>query len=188
MKIGSSQVDSTVKVFGTGPVVIGNRSRIDAGVVICAGNAGVYIGDNVHIANGCLLAGTSGKIVFEDFSCAGAHSKIYTASEDPRRGLTNPTVPAPFRSCKTGDVLIDKHVLIYANVVIAPGVRMKLGSAAAAFSVIRGNVEQGQIVCGAEQKVIGHRDVADLIRLEHEYLESIRYYTTEEHCRIIGEK
>ena len=188
MKIGASQVDSTVKVFGSGPVVIGDRSRIDAGVVICAGEKGVYIGDNVHIARGCLLAGTSGKIVFSDFSCAGADSKIYTASEDPKLGLTNPTVPKPFRACKTGDVFIERHALIYANVIIAPGVRIKVGSAVGAFSVVRKDVEPGQIVCGADQRVIGHRDVEALINLEKEYLESIRFYTTDEHCRIIGEE
>lgn len=184
MRIGKSQVDDTIKVFGNGPVVIGDRSRIDAGVIICAGEKGVYIGDNVHIAHNVILAGTSGKIEFSDFSAIGADGKVYTASEDPFYGLTNPTVPTPYRRPKVGDVFIGKHVLVYTNVVICPGVTLGEGCAVGAFTVVKDSLPEGVLFAGNKQ--IGTRNVDELRQLEQKYL-GMHYYSTNETVAILEE-
>lgn len=174
MKVGSkSYVDPLVRVYGDGPVVIGDRSRIDAEVVISSGK-GVYIGDNVHLSRGAMLCGGSGLIEIADFVGIAADVKIYTASEDPWAGLNNPTVPSPFRRPKTGDVRIGKYVLLYANVVICPGVTLHDGCVVAALTIVRGSVPAGVVVAGHDLREIGRRDVEQLRRVEQEYLASIR--------------
>ena len=175
MKIGNSQVDQTVVVYGDGPVVIGDRSRIDAGVVITAGPRGVYIGDNVHIARGCILAGGSGQIVFEDFSCSGADSKFFTASEDAFWGMTNPTIPEEFRRPKTGDIHIGRHALIYANVIICPGARIGDGAGVGAFTIVKSDIQSEEMVVGIPTRSIGKRNLSQMVDLEKQYLYSLKH-------------
>lgn len=186
MRVGKSQVDDTVRVFGTGPVVIGDRSRIDAGVIICAGEKGVYIGDNVHIAHRVILAGSSGCIEFSDFSCMGANGKVYTASEDPFYGLTNPTVPLEYRRPKVGGVFLGKHALVYADVILCPGVRLGEGCGVGAFSVVKEDVPEGLLMAGNPLRQIGVRNVEQLREFEKKYLGN-HYYSSDETVAILEE-
>jgi len=185
-KIGNSQIDSTVKFYGDGDVVIGDRSRIDQGVIICSGPKGVFIGDNVHISSNVLIAGTNGRVEFRDFSGVGAGSKFYTASEDPLSGLTNPTIPQQFRNCVAGDVIVMEHALIYADVIVCRGVTLGFGSGVGAKTIVKNDIPEGVLIAGNPNKVIGKRNVEELRILEHRYKEA-RNYTTAEHCQILME-
>ncbi len=47
--------------FNPSKIYIGERVRIDAFAIIAAGDEGIFIGNNVHIASGVVLNGGGGK-------------------------------------------------------------------------------------------------------------------------------
>lgn len=186
MKIGKSQVDRSVRVYGGGEVVVGNRSRIDQGVIICAGEKGVFIGDNVHVSHNVLIAGSGGRVELQDFCGIGAYSKIYTATENPFSSLTNPTIPPKYRKSSVGDVIVGRHALVYPDVIICPGVKLGLGSSVGAKTIVKEDVPDGILIVG-EGRVIGRRNIAEMLELERQYLEGLRDLTIEEHCEALEE-
>lgn len=176
--IGFGSVGNNVSIhrsavfYGHEHCRIGDNSRIDCFAIVSAGNAGIEIGRNVHIAAGCYLFGGGGKILLDDFSGLSSRVSIYTASDDYTDGfMTNPTVPNEFRKVERGDVLIHRHAIVGASSVVLPGVEVKTGAAIGALTCVRRDVAEFAIVAGRSSvgKVVGERG-RRLLQLEEEYL------------------
>lgn len=170
------RLDRSVRLFGVGSISIGDNVRIDCYCVLSAGQAGIEIGDFVHIGVGVRMFGTGGQIVMGNFSGLSADVSVYTSSDDYLGGyLTNPTVPERFRNLKCGNVMIRKHAIVGAKAVILPGVELAEGSAVGALTLVRKNVLPYSIVSGNPAKVIGlTRNQARLADLEQKCLESFQ--------------
>jgi galactoside O-acetyltransferase len=184
LRLGLAEVGEQVRVhrsvllFGCENIHIGSNVRIDAFSLLSAGAEGISIGNNVHLAAGCYLFGTGGRIVFEDFAALSSRGSLYTGTDDYREGyLTGPTVPDAFRKVMTGPVVFRKHALVGASCVILPGVELGEGCSVGAMSLVRRDVASHAIVAGNPLRRIGTRDGARLRELEGLYLGANRGVT-----------
>src|SRR5262249_13416448 len=132
--------------------------RIDAFSVLSAGEQGIFIGDHVHIAVGCCLYGSGGKIKVDDFAGISARSLLYTATDDYVHGfLTGPTVPQKYRKITRGDITLNKHVIIGCSSVIMP-CTLGLAASVGALSFVNKDVPDFAVVTGVPAARIKMRD------------------------------
>jgi len=179
-ELGFARVGVDVRItryalfFNPAGIVLGDRVRIDAFAIVAAGEQGITVGNNVHIASAALLNGSGGRIVMEDFSAAAPKVCIWTASDDYSGGtLTNPTVPDAFKNQRKGPVRLGRHVIIGTSSVILPGVCLNDGAAVGALSLVSRDVEAGLVVSGVPAKKIAVRPLDRLEKLAQEYLATL---------------
>jgi virginiamycin A acetyltransferase len=129
-------IDAFVKIKpagGTGDLVIGRGSVINAGCVLYTGN-GIRIGRNVLVAANCTFAPTN------------------HAFADPDRLIRE----QGFQPSK-GGICIGDDVWIGANTVLVDGTRIGDGSVIGAASLVRGTLPKFCIAFGVPAEVRGWR-------------------------------
>ena len=154
-------------------ISIGNNVRIDDNVIIVASKKEnpVKIGNYVHIASNCYLAGSAG-IEMSDFSTLATGVQIFSASDDySGKKLTNPTVGKPYIGGKSGKVTLGKHVIIGAGSIILPDVTIKQGSSVGALSLVSKDLEEWGVYFGIPVKKIKNRH-KDILELEKKFLKN----------------
>lgn len=135
------RIDSFVKIKfagGIGDIIIKENVHINSGTVLYSGN-GISIGKDVMIASNCTLAPTN-----HEFS-----------------RIDIPMIQQGFMESK-GGIIIEDDVWIGANSVILDGSHIKKGAIIAAGSVVRGTIEEFNIVGGMPLKVLKQRNVKEL--------------------------
>ena len=146
-------VDETVRIYGRKDLLfIGANTRIDAYCVITVGDAGVRIGDNVHIGVGVYLFGSGGKIEIGNRCSLSPRSTIYTASDDFRKlGLIGPCNPTEERNVIQGDVVMEEGSALGHGAVMFPGSVLEKWAAVGAYVTVKGRFASGQVVTRAYQ-------------------------------------
>ncbi len=168
------QIDRDAVFLAPERIEIGDRSRIDLGVVLSAGPEGIVIEENVHIGARSMLFGGGGKITLRAFCGLSSLVVCYTATDDyTGDSLCGPTVPDQFRHVQTGPVFIDHFVLVGSGALLLPGTLLRAGAVVCAQTVVSREVEAGTILVGRPARVIGRRDVSRLHALCRDYLASI---------------
>jgi acetyltransferase-like isoleucine patch superfamily enzyme len=122
--------DNCFIAIGTGEVIIGNDGLLGVNTYINASQGRIIIGNNVAIAPFC---------------------QLYSYTHHYYAGLLIS------ESFKASDVIIEDDVLIGANSVILPGVRIGKGAIIGSGSVVTSNVEESHIVGGVPAKFIKTR-------------------------------
>ncbi|KKQ47611.1 MAG: Hexapeptide repeat-containing transferase [Candidatus Woesebacteria bacterium GW2011_GWC1_38_13] len=163
-------ISEKTSIYQPENISIGDNTRIDDFVVISAGEGGVSIGRNVHIAVYTSLIGR-GKISIEDFSNISSRVSIYSNNDDYSGNfMTNPTVDNRFTKVEVNDVCIGKHVIIGSGSVILPGVTLEDGVAVGALSLVKaGNYKKFGIYGGIPSRFIKKRS-RRLLELEKDIL------------------
>jgi len=165
------QIKKSVGLYFIENISIGDNTRIDDNVVIVSSEKGpgVKIGNYVHIASNCNLAGSHG-IEMKDFSGLSSGVSIFSGSDDySGKKLTNPTIDRNLIGGKNGKVTLGKHVIIGANSVILPDVIIEEGSSVGALSLVRRNLPSWGVYYGNPLKKVYDRS-KDLLELEKEFL------------------
>ena len=86
-------IDDTAVLLAPERITIGSHTRVDAFAVISAGEGGIEIGDHVHIASSCFLAGAA-RIRLEDFTGLSVRTTVLSSDDDYTGGaMTGPTLP-----------------------------------------------------------------------------------------------
>ena len=67
--------------FGAHRIALGSHVRIDAGVVLSAGDGGILVGDHVHIAVRVFMTGAA-KIELRNFAGVSAGTAIFSSNDD----------------------------------------------------------------------------------------------------------
>ena len=151
-------IHESVVIFNPSNVHIGHDVRIDCFAVISAGEAGIFIGNNVHIATMAQIFGGGGRVTLEDFTGISSRVSIYTASDDfSGAGMTGPTIPLKYKRLLTGSVTLRKHALIGCGSVVMPNTELGLGSAVGALTFVNENVPPFSIVAGSPMRKIADR-------------------------------
>ena len=133
----------------------------------------VSIGRNVHLAVFCNVAGGSEGIIFDDFSGFAYGVHAFSQSDDySGRTLTNPTVPAKYKSEIKKAVRIGRHCIVGTNSMIFPGVVLAEGTSVGALSMVTKSTEEWSVYSGVPAKKIKDRR-RDLLALEKEYLSDV---------------
>lgn len=151
---------------------IGDCSRIDDFCVLSAGEGGIEIGRNVHIAVFCSLIG-KGRISLGDFVGLSSRVTIYSSNDDYSGAyLTGPTVPAAYTHITSAAVTIGRHAIIGSGTVVLPNVNVGEGAAVGALSLLRADCDAFGIYVGAPARKVKERR-RDLLALERDYLNSL---------------
>jgi acetyltransferase-like isoleucine patch superfamily enzyme len=163
-------VDATATFYGASRIAIGSHVRIDAGVVLSAGDGGILIGDHVHIAVRVFMTGAA-RIELGSFAGVSAGTAIFSSNDDYSGAwLTGPTIPDDLRNVTSAPVVLGEHVIVGAGSVILPGVTIGQGAAVGALTLVRKDVPPFTIVAGPRGEAIGERD-RRLLELERELRE-----------------
>ncbi|MET0944100.1 MAG: hypothetical protein ABWY22_01685, partial [Flavobacterium sp.] len=120
-------ISDKCSIYNPSKISIESNVRIDDFCIISAGEKGIKIGNNVHIA--CYVS-LIGKELIEIGNFVGISSKtaIYSSSDDYSGNfLTGPTVDEKFKNVDNRKVKLEDHVIIGAQCVILPGVTIKEG-------------------------------------------------------------
>lgn len=158
-------ISKKASIYNPSTISLGNHVRIDDFCVI-SGGKGITFGSYIHIACYSALFGNSG-IVFDDFAGLSSRVVIYTYSDDySGLTLTNPTIPAEFRThAQVGPVHLKKHVIIGSGTTILPGVTIGEGSAVGAHSLVTKSLDPWGIYFGCPAKYLKSRK-NDLLQQE----------------------
>ena len=167
-KIGENVlISNKAAIYNADQIEIGDNSRIDD---FCVISGKVSIGRNVHIAVFCNLAGGTKGIVMEDFSGLSYGCHVFSQSDDySGRTLTNPTVPAQYKSETKKTVYIGRHCIIGTNSIIFPGVTVAEGTSIGAMSMVTKSTESWSVYSGNPARRLKTRR-RDLLKLEKKYL------------------
>lgn len=177
-KIGFKSAGTNLKIsdkasfWNPSNISIGDNSRIDDFCVLSAGEEGIEIGRNVHIAVYSSLIG-KGKISLEDFCNISSKVSIYSSNDDySGEYMTNPTVDERFTNVTHGQVTIKKHAIVGAGSIILPNVTLGTGSCIGALSLIKDSCEDFSIYAGTPAKYIKQRS-KKLLELERDFINQI---------------
>lgn len=118
----------------------------------CTGPEGIEIGDNVVIAENCVIGGQGG-LSIGNYVMIGNNSTIITANH----GFSLPDIPMARQPLDIAPVAIGDDVWIGANVVILSGVNIGQGSIIGAGAIVTKDVEPYSVVVGNPAKLIRKR-------------------------------
>jgi galactoside O-acetyltransferase len=151
------RIDRTCRFYGAEHICIGSNVRIDAYSVLSASEAGLRIGDYIHISVGVTITG-GGAVTLEDFCGLSARVALFSSNDDYAGGaMTGPLVPEAFRHVKTAPILIRRHAVVGSGSIILPGVAIGVGAAVGALSLVKRDVADFAIVSGNPLRQIGER-------------------------------
>ncbi len=153
-------------------ISIGDSVIIDD-FVFFAGGERTSLGSFIHIGSHTSIAG-GGEFIMADFSGLSGGVRIYTGNEDYSGScLTNPTVPAPFRTPERSYIHIEKHSIVGANSIILPGVTIGEGAVVGANSLVKSDCKPWTVYFGSPARPIGNRPSERILELEGELRQNL---------------
>ncbi|AYM89675.1 acyltransferase [Serratia sp. 3ACOL1] len=171
LELGFGKLGNNVKIsknsslYNCRNISIGNNVRIDDFCVLSAGNGGIEIGENIHIAVYSSIIG-AGKVTISDYANISSKVAIYSSNDDySGEFMTNPTVSEEFTKVSHADVFIGKHVIIGSGSVILPGVTIGEGAAVGSLSLVNKDCESFVIYAGTPVRPLKERK-KDILLLE----------------------
>lgn len=167
-------ISNLASIYNAKNIEIGSNVRIDDFCILSAGEGGIHIGSNIHIACYVSMIG-AGKIILEDFSQVSSRVVILSSSDDfSGNFLVGPCIPSEFTNVKSSIVRLMKHSVVGTGSTILPNVTLHTGAAVGAMSLVKDSVNEFEIVVGIPAKKIKDRD-RKILEMELKYLESIAY-------------
>lgn len=164
------RISANCVIIGCGNIEIGDNVRIDEFCTLKAVEGYIRLGSQIHLGGGCALYGRHG-IVMEDFAGLSAGVRIFSGSDDySGEHLTNPTVPEKFLGVTTGEVRLQRHVIIGSGSVILPGAQIGEGSAVGSLALVHKSLEPWGIYAGNPVKRLKDRS-RRLLELERQFLD-----------------
>lgn len=158
-------------IYSPEKIAIGDNVRIDD---FCILSGIIEIGSCVHIAAYSAIYGGDKGVFISDYANISSRVSVYSVSDDySGNSMTNPMIPAEYKSVKSDTVRIEKHVIIGSTSVVMPGVTLAEGSAFGAFSFITHNSEPWTINVGIPSVKIKNRN-KNIIKLEQMYMSDLR--------------
>lgn len=159
-------ISNKASIYHPENITILDNSRIDDFVVLSAGDGGISIGKNVHLAVFTSLIG-KGKIEIGDYANFSSRVSVYSSNDDySGSSMTNPTLNPKYTGVEHEDVFIGKHVIVGCGSVILPGAKIFEGVAIGALSLLkRGIYKEFCIYGGVPARYIKLR-LKDLLEIE----------------------
>ena len=118
----------------------------------CPSPEGINLGNNVNIAQNCLIGGQGG-VKIGNFVMIGPNTTIISSNHGYRKG----DIPMLRQKPKCEQIIISDDVWVGANVVILPGVTIGQGVIIGAGSIVTKDISSYSIVAGNPAKVIKKR-------------------------------
>lgn len=176
------QISDKASFYGNGRIEIGDNVRIDDFCILSAGEGGIKIGSNVHIACHTSIIG-AGRIEIEDYAMIGGHSAIYSSTDDfSGNYLIGPNIDKRLTNVISKPVVFKKHSVIGSHCVVMPGVTINEGAAVGAMSLVKKDLDEFTIYGGNPLRLIrarktGLKQLIESGQLpDSVYLEGIDWY------------
>lgn len=160
-------ISKKASIYNAENVYIGNNVRIDD---FCILSGNIKIGSYVHIsAYVGLFAGDEG-IEINDFVSISSRCVIYAISDDySGNAMANPMVDDKYRNIYGGKVILEKHSILGTGTTVLPSVRVKVGTAIGACSLIKNDCDEWSIYVGCPAVKIKNRS-KNILELEKQML------------------
>jgi galactoside O-acetyltransferase len=163
------KISSKASFYNPQNIRLGSNVRIDDFCVLSAGDGGITIQNNVHIAVFTSLIG-GGSIHISDFCNLSSRVSVYSSTDDFSGDyMTSPVIPSHFTNVIKQDVFLAKHVVVGCGSVILPGVELNLGVAVGALSLVKTSCEPFTVYAGIPARKVGSRSNR-LLDLERDFL------------------
>lgn len=145
-------------IVGLDNISIGSNVRVDSYNTILAGRNELIIGSNVHIEPHSSIICHFG-VRIGNFCTISHGVRLFTASANYSGEFFTNVFPDPkFQQPIAGSITLEDHVIIGANSVVMPGVRIGEGAAVGALSFVRKSLEPWQIYAGNPLRTIRERE------------------------------
>ena len=160
-KMNFKKIDKNILISDKASIITPSKIEIDDNTRIDDFSllyGSIKIGKNVHITPMCLLGAGEVEIIMQDFSTLAYGVKIFTQSDDYTSGhMTNSTIHKDFKKISSGEVVLEKHVIVGTNSVIFPGCRLREGTSIGAMSLINSDTKKWSVYAGIPGKFIKNR-------------------------------
>jgi galactoside O-acetyltransferase len=164
------KVSDRTSFRGVSHIDLGDNVRIDGFCVLPAGEGGIRLGRNIHVAVYTCMIG-AGRITLGDFSNISSRVAIYSSSDDYSGAtMTNPTGPDKYKKVDHADVEIGRHVVIGSGSIVLPGAVLEDDVAVGALSMMRGHCSAFGVYAGVPARRICERK-RDLLEVEQRFLQ-----------------
>jgi galactoside O-acetyltransferase len=141
------RVHERASLYGLENISLADDVRIDDFTIIIA-TGEVSIGRHVSIPNHCFLGGKFG-LELQDFVTLAPGVKLFSASDDySGEFMTGPTLPLALTGGRRGKVILERHVLLGAGVVVLPGCTLGEGVSVGALSLVKNDLSTWGIYGG----------------------------------------
>jgi galactoside O-acetyltransferase len=164
-------IESRALILGANGISLGNNVRIDSFAVLSSQGNEIVIGDDVHMALASSVFGGGGVELKTGSGLAPNVSIVSTTEDYVWGGLSSPTIPEELRGKTTDSISLGEHVIVGTNSVVLPGSRLGFGAAVGALTLVKGVVQEFEIVAGNPMRVLGKRNPVTLLANHAKYLE-----------------
>ena len=150
------KVSEACKIYNPKNIILHDHIRIDDFTILTAKGI-IEIFNYVHIASHCQLS-SSTRIECRNFTAIASGSKLFGSTDDyGGEYLTNPTIPKQFTNVKSGDIILNDHVILGSNTIVLPGVTFGEGTSVGAISLITKSTDPWGIYTGTPAKKLRER-------------------------------
>jgi acetyltransferase-like isoleucine patch superfamily enzyme len=168
-------------------ITIDAHSRID-GMVRLQGGEGLRIGKHVHIASFCTVNAGGGTVEFGDHSGCSNGVVIAGGMPDLHYKHISAADDAEHVHALRLRTVIGKHVVIFANATICPGVTIGDYAVVGAGAVVTKDVPAACIVAGVPARVIGSRIMQDDGKFSIRYFAKLRDVAAQRDLELVRAK
>lgn len=133
-----SRISPIASIHGGDRITIGENCRIDDYVVLSAGEGGITIGDNVHVAVFVSMQG-SGAITISDRCQIAARTTILSSTGDLKYlgESGSPTMPGEREIAYSAPVTLEPGAILGVGAVVMPGALIGQDTVVGALSFVR---------------------------------------------------
>jgi galactoside O-acetyltransferase len=150
-------ISDKCSIYNPSKIKIASNVRVDDFCILSAGNGGIEIGNNVHIACYVSIIGSE-SIKIGNYVGISSKTAVYSSSDDYSGNfLTGPTILDKYKNVDNRPVIFEDHVLLGALCLVLPGVTIKEGAAIGSFSFISKNVEPWGMYAGNPLRFLKER-------------------------------
>ena len=151
------KVSKDCRMYNPKNIILHNNIRIDDFTILSA-RGKIELFNYVHIASHCLIS-SSTRIECRNFTGIASGSKLFGSTDDfYGKHMTGPLVPNSLRNVKSGDIILEDHVLLGSNTIVMPSVIFGEGSAIGSMSFVTKNTEPWCIYTGVPAKKMCERN------------------------------
>lgn len=151
-------VSDKASIYNAKYISLGDNTRIDDFCILSAGDGGISLGRNVHIACYASLIG-KGKIFLDDFVGISSKCSIYSSNDDYSGDyMTGPTVALQYTNVTHAPVFIGKHSIVGASSIVLPGITIGVGVAVGAFALVNKDCDDFGVYIGIPAKKSKNRN------------------------------
>lgn len=164
------RISDKASLYDVEQMEIGDHSRVDD---FCVLSGRITIGAYCHVTPMCLIAGGSPGVKLSDFCTLAYGVKIFAQSDDySGETMTNSLIPRCYKNETFAPVFLGRHVIVGANAVVFPGVRVEEGCAIGAAALVNRSTKSWGTYLGIPARRVGERKQG-LLALEARFKEDI---------------